>query len=87
MTCIVRAWDYNKPIFIAPAMNTYMWTNPFTEKHLMTVDELGITLIPPVHKRLACGDYGNGSMAEPSLINSTVRLFLESRGPPGSVDV
>lgn len=79
LTSIIRAWDYEKPIFVAPAMNTYMWTNPFTERHLMTVDELGITLIPPVAKRLACGDYGTGAMAEPSLIFSTVRLFMESR--------
>lgn len=56
-----------------------MWTNPFTERHLIAIDELGITLIPPVTKRLACGDYGNGAMAEPSLIFSTVRLFYESR--------
>ncbi|KAL8226032.1 hypothetical protein R6Q57_018589 [Mikania cordata] len=79
LTCIIRAWDYEKPIFVAPAMNTHMWMNPFTERHLMTVDELGITLIPPVSKRLACGDYGTGAMAEPSLIHSTVRLFMESR--------
>ncbi|KAG8389695.1 hypothetical protein BUALT_Bualt01G0005500 [Buddleja alternifolia] len=78
LTCIVRAWDYSKPMFIAPAMNTFMWNNPFTERHLMVVDELGISLIPPVTKRLACGDYGNGAMAEPSLIFSTVRLFFET---------
>ncbi|XP_062116058.1 uncharacterized protein LOC133830149 [Humulus lupulus] len=82
LTCIVRAWDYKKPIFIAPAMNTLMWTNPFTERHLMALDELGITLICPVSKRLACGDIGNGAMAEPSLIYSTVRLFAESRTQP-----
>ncbi|CAA3021178.1 probable phosphopantothenoylcysteine decarboxylase [Olea europaea var. sylvestris] len=79
LTCIVRAWDYSKPFFVAPAMNTLMWNNPFTERHLMTIDDLGISLIPPVTKRLACGDYGNGAMAEPSLIYSTVRLFLEKR--------
>ncbi|KAJ9140793.1 hypothetical protein P3X46_031396 [Hevea brasiliensis] len=83
LTCIVRAWDYNKPLFVAPAMNTFMWSNPFTEKHLMSIDELGISLIPPITKRLACGDYGNGAMAEPSLIYSTIRLFLESRTQPG----
>ncbi|CAF2154330.1 BnaA01g27120D [Brassica napus] len=38
-----------------------------------------ITLIPHIKKRLACGDYGNGAMAEPSLIYSTVRLFWESQ--------
>ncbi|KAL3533434.1 hypothetical protein ACH5RR_006955 [Cinchona calisaya] len=80
LTCVVRAWDYSKPLFVAPAMNTFMWTNPFTERHLMLIDDLGINLIPPVTKRLACGDYGNGAMAEPSLIILTVRLFLESRG-------
>ncbi|XP_050873257.1 probable phosphopantothenoylcysteine decarboxylase isoform X4 [Lathyrus oleraceus] len=79
LTCIARAWDYSKPFFVAPAMNTFMWNNPFTEKHLISIDELGISLIPPVTKRLACGDYGNGAMAEPSAIYSTVRLFYESK--------
>lgn len=79
LTCVVRAWDYSKPLFVAPAMNTFMWKNPFTERHLMSIDELGISLIPPVTKKLACGDYGNGAMAEPSLIYQTVRLFCESR--------
>ncbi|KAK8580904.1 hypothetical protein V6N13_143961 [Hibiscus sabdariffa] len=82
LTCVIRAWDYSKPMFVAPAMNTFMWSNPFTEKHLMTIDELGISLIPPVSKLLACGDYGNGAMAEPSQIHSTVRLFLEPRTQP-----
>ncbi|KAK9995546.1 hypothetical protein SO802_020232 [Lithocarpus litseifolius] len=31
LTCIVRAWDYNKPLFVASAMNTFMWNNPFME--------------------------------------------------------
>ncbi|XP_059644825.1 probable phosphopantothenoylcysteine decarboxylase [Cornus florida] len=79
LTSVVRAWDYSKPLFVAPAMNTFMWNNPFTERHLVLIDELGISLIPPVTKMLACRDYGNGAMAEPSLIFSTVRLFLESK--------
>lgn len=80
----MRAWDYDKAMFVAPSMNTYMWTNPFTERHLMTLDEIGITLIPPVTKRLACGDYGNGAMAEPSHIYATVRLFYETRPQPST---
>ncbi|XP_028807115.1 probable phosphopantothenoylcysteine decarboxylase [Neltuma alba] len=83
LTCVVRAWDYSKPLFVAPAMNTLMWTNPFTERHLMAVDELGINLIPPVPKRLACGTYGNGAMAETSTIFSTVRLFFEKKSEQG----
>ncbi|KAL6997048.1 Phosphopantothenoylcysteine decarboxylase [Sarracenia purpurea var. burkii] len=70
LTCIVRAWDYTKPLFIAPAMNTFMWNNPFTERHLMSVDELGMSFIPPASRE-------NGAMAEPSVIFATVRLYLE----------
>ena len=87
LTCIVRAWDYSKPFFIAPAMNTFMWNNPFTERHLVSIDELGISVIPPIKKRLPCGDCGNGVMAEVSIICSTARLFLESRNQQGSRNV
>ncbi|OAY67251.1 Phosphopantothenoylcysteine decarboxylase [Ananas comosus] len=79
LTCIVRAWDYNKPLYVAPAMNTFMWNNPFTKRHLDTIGELGITQIPPIAKRLACGDYGTGAMAEPSEIYTTVRLSYKPR--------
>ncbi|XP_066167235.1 phosphopantothenoylcysteine decarboxylase isoform X1 [Oryza sativa Japonica Group] len=40
LTCIVRAWDYSKPLFVAPAMNTFMWNNPFTSRHLETINLL-----------------------------------------------
>ena len=85
LTCIVRAWDYNKPLYVAPAMNTFMWNNPFTKLHLETIDKLGISLIPPITKRLACGDFGNGAMAEPSEIYTTVRLTLNLRPGNGSI--
>ncbi|KAG9446322.1 hypothetical protein H6P81_012450 [Aristolochia fimbriata] len=81
LSCIVRAWDYSKPLFVAPAMNTFMWKNPFTERHLLSISELGMSLIPPITKRLACGDYGNGAMAEPSQIFATVRLSFPSQLP------
>ncbi|KAK7256663.1 hypothetical protein RIF29_30117 [Crotalaria pallida] len=77
LTCIVRAWDYSKPLFVAPSMNFFMWDNSFTEKHIMSIDELGISLIPPVITRSACGKHGDCAMAEPSSIYKTVRLFYE----------
>ncbi|CAM8894198.1 unnamed protein product [Rhodiola kirilowii] len=73
LTCIVRAWDYSKPVFIAPSMHSFMWSNPFTEKHMEAVDELGMSLIPPVSQRGS----GTGAMAEPCHIYSTVRLYYE----------
>ncbi|KGN63503.1 probable phosphopantothenoylcysteine decarboxylase [Cucumis sativus] len=74
LTCIVRAWDYTKPIFVAPAMNALMWNNSFTERHLVLVDDLGITLIRPVADGM---ERCNGVMAEPSHIYATVVLFME----------
>ncbi|KAH0464610.1 hypothetical protein IEQ34_007396 [Dendrobium chrysotoxum] len=78
LTCIVRAWDYSKPLYVAPAMNTSMLNNPFTRRHLNTIGELGASLLPPITKKLACGDYGNGAMAEPSVIYNTVRLSFNT---------
>ncbi|CAL8465391.1 g4927 [Coccomyxa elongata] len=68
LTCVVRAWDFGKPLLVAPAMNTFMWDSPFTSSHLGTLYELGATVIPPVSKTLACGDVGNGAMASPDVI-------------------
>jgi phosphopantothenoylcysteine decarboxylase len=37
LTCVWRAWDLNKPVVLAPAMNTLMWQNPFTRRHLKAI--------------------------------------------------
>jgi phosphopantothenoylcysteine decarboxylase len=59
-TCVVRAWDFKKPLIVAPAMNTLMWDHPFTEKHLKELTSLGVIVISPIEKLLACGDKGKG---------------------------
>ncbi|KAG2446273.1 hypothetical protein HXX76_000862 [Chlamydomonas incerta] len=41
LTCVVRAWDFHKPLLVAPAMNTAMWASPFTARHLDTLTQLG----------------------------------------------
>jgi len=30
LTSVARAWDADRPLVIAPAMNTHMWTHPHT---------------------------------------------------------
>ena len=59
----MRAWDWNNtPLLLAPAMNTLMWSHPLTEPQLNTVKSFSKTskcrVIPPVSKKLACGDLG-----------------------------
>lgn len=73
VTCIVRAWDFEKPFIVAPAMNTLMWTNKFTATHLQVIeDQLGGTIIHPISKVLACADVGVGAMASVQSIVETV---------------
>jgi len=34
LSCLFRAWDFSKPVVLAPAMNTVMWESPITLRHL-----------------------------------------------------
>jgi len=75
VTSVVRAWDREKPILLAPAMNTLMWDNEFTKEHLAKIQRLfsWTEIISPVEKLLACGDKGMGAMAPIETIVSKVK--------------
>lgn len=64
LTCIVRAWNLNKPLIYAPAMNTFMYNHPFTNEHIKRLNNLGYQEIQVIEKKLACGDIGPGAMEE-----------------------
>ena len=65
LTCIARAWDKSKPLIIAPAMNTNMWTDPITQEHIELIRKrYNLIVIDPIDKNLACGDKGMGAMAK-----------------------
>lgn len=34
LSCLFRAWDFARPVVLAPAMNTLMWASPVTRRHL-----------------------------------------------------
>ncbi len=63
VTCIARAWDFEKPYTIAYAGNTKMIEHPITKEHLAKIDSWGVKLVPPVSKKLFCGDEGIGALA------------------------
>ena len=52
----------------APAANTQMLANHFTTENLKLLLLNNYTIIKPQEKLLACGDLGNGALAEPSEI-------------------
>uniref|UniRef100_A0A1I7RSS3 Phosphopantothenoylcysteine decarboxylase n=1 Tax=Bursaphelenchus xylophilus TaxID=6326 RepID=A0A1I7RSS3_BURXY len=73
LTCVARAWDFNKPFFFAPAMNTCMWEHPITAEQVRKLGGVfGCKEIPPIEKELMCGDKGYGAMAKVSMISSII---------------
>ncbi len=47
LTCVFRAWDFARPVFLAPAMNTMMWQSPVTLRHLrQLLEDRSETAVP-----------------------------------------
>ena len=80
---VAKAWDFGKPIIIAPAMNTFMWEHPTTGEHLRKLQSWGVHVIPPVEKELACKDIGVGALAPPDAITAQVSSILARLPNPG----
>lgn len=58
-------------------MNTYMWDSPFTSEHIRKLETgLGVHVLSPVSKTLACGDVGTGAMAEPRSIANAIHYSI-----------
>ncbi len=53
---------------IAPAMNTHMYRNPIVQKNIATLKSLGYEFVSPSSGRLACGDIGEGKLADVNTI-------------------
>jgi len=103
LTCVFRAWDVARPVLLAPAMNTLMWEQPVTARHLRRLAEdrglsppadnnpdaitawineqdAALEIVGPIAKGLACGDVGQGGMAEvPDIVTAVARRFPNSR--------
>ncbi len=68
----------NKKIFIVPAMNVRMWDHPSNKKNINKLREYGYSLIGPEIGDMACGEYGEGKMTEPSDILFHIENYLSS---------
>jgi phosphopantothenoylcysteine decarboxylase/phosphopantothenate--cysteine ligase len=66
----------DKPILIAPAMNTRMWRNAATTANLALLESRGIARIGPNAGPLAEGETGPGRMAEPLEIVASIEQML-----------
>ncbi|MEQ8766988.1 MAG: flavoprotein [Planctomycetota bacterium] len=66
------ALAYPRPLLIAPAMNTQMWSNPIVQDNLAKLRRFGHEVFDPDSGKLACGTVGPGRLAEPEMIVQAV---------------
>ena len=66
----------NKQIFLVPAMNVRMWEHKSTKDNLNKLKSFGYKTIGPVIGDMACGEYGEGKMSDPSIIFNEINNFF-----------
>lgn len=54
----------NAKVIFAPAMNTNMYNNPIVQENIRKLKNYGYDFINPSSGRLACGDVGDGKLAD-----------------------
>ena len=65
---LLLAHDWTTPLVIAPAMNPAMWTHPATVGSVERLRKWGARFVEVGAGRTACGEIGDGRLAEPDEI-------------------
>jgi phosphopantothenoylcysteine decarboxylase/phosphopantothenate--cysteine ligase len=71
----------DKPVLIAPSMNTMMWAHAATVANVATLKMRGIRQVGPDAGDLACGEVGSGRMAEPMEILAAIESYFGASAP------
>ena len=66
----------NKKIFLAPAMNVKMWEKDATQINVEKLKKRNFSIIGPSEGLLACGEFGEGRMANINEIEFTIDNFF-----------
>jgi len=74
----------DKPILLAPSMNLMMWQHPATQANLKLLKSRGALQVGPGAGDLACGEVGDGRMAEVPEILAAIESHF-SAGPLSGV--
>tara|TARA_B100001093_G_scaffold99709_1_gene91812 strand:+ start:896 stop:2101 length:1206 start_codon:yes stop_codon:yes gene_type:complete len=69
----------NKQVFLAPAMNVRMWEHKSTKDNLKKLSTYGYKLIGPTIGNMACGEFGEGKMSNPSEIFDEISNYLSNQ--------
>ena len=65
------------PVLVAPAMNSAMWADAATRENMGRIAALGMRVVGPDTGELACGDVGEGRMADVARIAEEALALLE----------
>lgn len=76
LTTTVLATD--APVVVAPAMNVGMWQAEATQKNITTLEQRGFDIVRPATGYLACGDTGEGKLADVDDIVARTLVALET---------
>ena len=76
LTTTVLATD--APVVVAPAMNVGMWQAEATQKNIATLEQRGFDIVRPATGYLACGDTGEGKLADVDDIVARTLVALET---------
>ena len=68
------------PVVVAPAMNVEMWRHAATRRNLETLRQRGVMVVEPEVGYQACGEIGEGRLAEPETIVTSVMGLLGRQG-------
>lgn len=66
----------DKRVMFAPAMNVRMWEHPATQRNIQTLRKDGCLFVGPDAGAMACGEFGDGRMAEPEIIADAIEEAL-----------
>lgn len=64
------------PVFLAPAMNTNMYSNPILQRNIEVLKSYGYFFLDPDEGRLACGTTGKGKLADTEKIIDVIDMLL-----------
>ena len=67
------------PVLIAPAMNNNMYANPVVQENIKRLKGFNINFVEPGFGELACGDKGEGRLAELDTILSKAKWLLAAK--------
>jgi len=80
LSCVAATAMGRVPIILAPAMNESMWQNPFVRKNVAALEGVGCLVVPPGTGELACGEVGQGRLADlPEIMRAVGEALSDSR--------